>query len=96
MKQVSYGRGESQFSDHRPVYSLFSLHTNEQPEVAAAREGRGSTHHVFFSRGMVGVGKTAAAVDDGGDRNSKSSSLSSSSWTRVQAEELLLCSRTRR
>lgn len=95
IKQVSYGRGESQFSDHRPVYSLFSLHLNEHPAVAAAGEGRGSTHHEFFSRGIVGVGKTAAAVGDGGDRSSKSSSSSSSSWTRVQAEELLLCSRTR-
>ncbi|XP_042460841.1 type IV inositol polyphosphate 5-phosphatase 6-like isoform X1 [Zingiber officinale] len=91
MKQVLYGRGESQFSDHRPVYSFFSLQMNyEQPEVAAAGECRGS---------KVGVGKTAAAMGDGGDRNSKSrsssSSSSSSSWTRVQAEELLLCSRTR-
>lgn len=29
MKQMSYVRGESRFSDHRPVYSLFSVLMND-------------------------------------------------------------------
>ncbi|EOY07612.1 Type I inositol-1,4,5-trisphosphate 5-phosphatase CVP2 [Theobroma cacao] len=28
LKQIWYSRGESRFSDHRPVYSLFSVHVN--------------------------------------------------------------------
>ncbi|KAG0487790.1 hypothetical protein HPP92_006601 [Vanilla planifolia] len=30
MKQMWYVRGESRFSDHRPVYSLFSVHVGEE------------------------------------------------------------------
>ncbi|XP_074563738.1 type I inositol polyphosphate 5-phosphatase 8-like [Curcuma longa] len=61
MKQMWYVRGESRFSDHRPVYSLFSVQLD---------------------------------VDNQAVETSNGSSSGSSSWGKVQAEELFLVART--
>lgn len=61
MKQMWYVRGESRFSDHRPVYSLFSVQLH---------------------------------VDNQAVETSNGSSSGSSSWGKVQAEELFLVART--
>ncbi|GLT89627.1 hypothetical protein SLE2022_076040 [Rubroshorea leprosula] len=37
MKQMWYTRGESRFSDHRPVYSLFSVQVNSAKNIPTAR-----------------------------------------------------------
>ncbi|XWS59771.1 hypothetical protein CRYUN_Cryun08bG0150200 [Craigia yunnanensis] len=37
LKQVWYSRGESRFSDHRPVYSLFSVEINLANKLSTAR-----------------------------------------------------------
>ncbi|RWW46533.1 hypothetical protein BHE74_00047532 [Ensete ventricosum] len=46
MKQLWYVRGESQFSDHRPVYSLFSVQVDDE----AKSGGVGTTASVTAAK----------------------------------------------
>ncbi|CAL9037188.1 unnamed protein product [Musa banksii] len=71
MKQMWYVRGESRFSDHRPVSSLFAVQLDDGHHGVAADQHR-----------------TAGADSRG------SSSPCSSSWGKVQAEEMFLVGRT--
>lgn len=66
MKQISYSRGESRFSDHRPVHSLFSIEVDNYDYLQ----------------------NTAAAA------TAIISCSGNSSCSRVQAEELLVITRT--
>ncbi|XP_010920689.1 type I inositol polyphosphate 5-phosphatase 8 isoform X2 [Elaeis guineensis] len=86
LKQMRYVRGESRFSDHRPVYSLFSVQLDDH--VATAERDREGT-----SNGQTeGLARSRATTPN--NPNASGSSSSSSSWGKVQAEELLLLSRT--
>lgn len=78
MKQLWYVRGESRFSDHRPVYSLFSVQVN-----ASAHKGttRPNAELMRFSRPIKASTTTAAIA------------VPSSCVAKVQAEELLLLTR---
>ncbi|KAF8396742.1 hypothetical protein HHK36_018372 [Tetracentron sinense] len=74
LKQISYVRGESRFSDHRPVYSLFSVQVDMADKNKVRRSNPTSTKSNcknFSTKTMT-------------------STLSSSCLARVQAEELLL------
>ncbi|XP_038980128.1 type I inositol polyphosphate 5-phosphatase 8-like [Phoenix dactylifera] len=87
MKQIWYVRGESRFSDHRPVYSLFSVQLDDHV-VEAEQDRDGASNDQ--SKDLARTSTTAP-----NDPNASSgSSSSSSSWGKVEAEELLLLSRT--
>ncbi|XP_041023025.1 type I inositol polyphosphate 5-phosphatase 8 isoform X1 [Juglans microcarpa x Juglans regia] len=75
LKQIWYLRGESRFSDHRPVHSLFSV----QIDVSKKSEVISTTNSNEFCR----------------NKPSTNTALSSSSGAaKIQAEELLLVTRT--
>ncbi|XP_043711746.1 type I inositol polyphosphate 5-phosphatase 8 [Telopea speciosissima] len=76
VKQMWYGRGESRFSDHRPVYSLFSV---EVLDVASKSNSSTTTttHHPCPSSSSRSSSSSAKA-------------MSASRVARVQAEELLV------
>lgn len=71
LKQMWYLRGESKFSDHRPVYSLFSV----QLDVAKKN-------------------KQIAATKPSTNKPATNTPLTSSCVVKIQAEELLLLTRT--
>ncbi|XP_072996722.1 type I inositol polyphosphate 5-phosphatase 8 [Typha latifolia] len=82
MKQMWYVRGECRFSDHRPVYSLFAVQLDD---------------HDDYNRGPVAVaaGPTStASVAAANNYNSSSSNACNSSYSKVQAEEMFLLTRT--
>ncbi|WOL01963.1 type I inositol polyphosphate 5-phosphatase 8 isoform X1 [Canna indica] len=80
MQQMCYNRGESQFSDHRPVHSLFSVQMVEHLRCVAAAHEAGKEDKLF--------------AKNHNSSSSSCCCSSSSSWARVQAEELLLIART--
>lgn len=78
MEQMWYLRGESRFSDHRPVYSLFSVQVHVAGDKDTARsdtEPMGSSHSIKPST------TTTSTV------------VPSIGAAKIQAEELLLPTR---
>nr|XP_029116977.1 type I inositol polyphosphate 5-phosphatase 8 isoform X2 [Elaeis guineensis] len=86
MKQMWYTRGELRFSDHRPVYSLFSVQLDncEDKEAAAVARDKDPKHN-FYNRARRSGPTTTTSMANGSSGNSSSSA----SCGRVQAEELL-------
>lgn len=90
MKQVCYVRGESRFSDHRPVYAIFSV------QVA---DGSADTDEDRADAGSdTSSGSGSSATGRGGSRWPITASgagmmSSANSCARVQAEEMFLLSR---
>ncbi|XP_010260068.1 PREDICTED: type I inositol polyphosphate 5-phosphatase 8-like isoform X2 [Nelumbo nucifera] len=83
VKQMWYMRGESRFSDHRPVYSLFSVQlnvANNNRVRVRVSTSTGTAVHAASRSNIISPSTLLA-------------SMSSSCITRVQAEELLLLTR---
>ncbi|PKI62129.1 hypothetical protein CRG98_017502 [Punica granatum] len=85
MKQMTYMRGESRFSDHRPVYSLFSVQVNVGAHKDTARP---ITKPMGFSRRAARPSTTTAVAGA-----AAAIVLPSTCAAKVQAEELLLLTR---
>nr|CAD1828729.1 unnamed protein product [Ananas comosus var. bracteatus] len=108
MKQMWYVRGESRFSDHRPVHSLFSVQLHHDPTTttttttttsdadavaANAVSPAATTRHVSNSSSSSSNNNNKSGCG-GSSSSSSSNSSCSSSWGRVEAEEMLLLART--
>ncbi|MQL68182.1 hypothetical protein Taro_000466, partial [Colocasia esculenta] len=92
MKQESYVRGESLFSDHRPVYAIFSVQvadeqvdTDEDRADAASDSSRSGSSGTGRSGNRWPVMASNVGVNVAGNANS---------CARVQAEEMFLPTRT--
>lgn len=53
LKQLRYGRGESKFSDHRPVYSLFSVKVNVLPSKMSSAPSSDSINEPLTEAGAL-------------------------------------------
>ncbi|KAF3442917.1 hypothetical protein FNV43_RR16835 [Rhamnella rubrinervis] len=87
MKQMWYVRGESKFSDHRPVYSLFSVQIDllanknkNKPTPTITSNKKTTTTNTITTRSCL-------------LRTSANTGLPTSCVAKVQAEELLLLTR---
>jgi len=78
VEQLWYVRGESKFSDHRPVYSLFSV------DVDMRCKKLGSYVGASESGGSISMSRSCSS------RTITNAALSSSCFAKVQAEEQLL------
>lgn len=78
MKQMWYLRGESKFSDHRPVYSLFSV------QIDLANKNKNKSMPVASNKT-----NTRSCILKG----SANTALAATCVAKVQAEELLLLTR---
>ncbi|KAK7355664.1 hypothetical protein VNO80_14924 [Phaseolus coccineus] len=77
VEQLWYVRGESKFSDHRPVYSLFSVHVDKKCTKLSSSIAPSESSSISMSRSCS-------------SRNLTNAGLSSSCFAKVQAEEQLL------
>lgn len=82
MKQMWYLRGESKFSDHRPVYSLFSV------QIDLANENKNNEN--IYSMPIASNNKSTRTSILKGSANT---ALAPTCVAKVQAEELLLLTR---
>ncbi|KAM0948238.1 putative endonuclease/exonuclease/phosphatase [Dioscorea sansibarensis] len=60
LKQMWYVRGESRFSDHRPVYSMFSVELDHVEEGKEREDGLACNRHCSSNSGGVSCGKVQA------------------------------------
>jgi len=77
VEQLWYVRGESKFSDHRPVYSLFSVHVDKRCTKLSSCIAPSESSSISMSRSCS-------------SRTLTNAGLSSSCFAKVQAEEQLL------
>lgn len=77
VEQLWYVRGESKFSDHRPVYSLFSVHVDMTCKKLSSYVSASESGSISMSRSCS-------------SRTLTNTALSSSCFAKVQAEEQLL------
>ncbi|KAJ3676669.1 hypothetical protein LUZ60_004081 [Juncus effusus] len=109
MKQMWYVRGESRFSDHRPVYSLFSVQLDDcetdqyqTSNIIKTSENISKTQNMSINTGSCSdVSISAAATRNAyaATKNVNNSSLSkingnNSSLTEMEVEEMLVLERT--
>jgi hypothetical protein len=91
MNQIWYVRGESRFSDHRPVHCLFSVQLGEhdnyhhRPTTDPAANIMSETGNNSSSTGIAGNAATATFVSNG---------INATTGNKVQLEEMLLVART--
>ncbi|KAI3991514.1 hypothetical protein MKX01_017133 [Papaver californicum] len=82
MKQMWYVRGESKFSDHRPVYSLFSVQLDSSIDGNKVQK---STTSTTTSSSSSAITTTTTA-----STSTKGMHLPTASVAKIQAEELLV------
>jgi hypothetical protein len=91
MNQIWYVRGESRFSDHRPVQSLFSVqlgdHDNHHHRPTTIRTANivSNTGNNSSSSAIAGNAGTAMFLSNG---------INATTGNKVQLEEMLLVART--
>ncbi|KAJ4971525.1 hypothetical protein NE237_004624 [Protea cynaroides] len=88
VKQMWYGRGESRFSDHRPVYSLFSV------EVAVANKCKNTSgtisYHSHCPSSSVLHNSTISSNSNSNSAKAMQASRMARVMARVRVEELLI------
>ncbi|KAI3911556.1 hypothetical protein MKX01_035677 [Papaver californicum] len=91
MKQMWYVRGESKFSDHRPVYSLFSVQLDSPVDANKVQKSTTSTTTSSSSSAITTTTTTSLkSTTSTASTSTKGMHLPTASVAKIQAEELLV------